>query len=348
MPETVLSTGALNRALLERQLLLERSTAPLVDALEAVAGLQTQYAPSAYIGLWSRLAGFRRESLTRALIDREAVQATLMRATIPVVSRRDFRLFAAGIRASRREWWERVQKRALEGVDMDAAVELVRTTLRDGPRSQRELVKLLEEAGFPRICWSAAGIYVDMVRVPPSGTWERRRADLFALADEWLPHENVTEEDGVEHLVRRYIGGFGPAAVADIAGWAQVPLAKFKPVVERLDLVRYRDDAGRILYDLPNLSLTDPATPAPVRLLPTWDATLLVHARRAAIMPERFRPIVFSTKLPPSMPTFLVDGSVAGSWRFEDGRVTIEPFEELTRAQREEVEAEAGRIAGWH
>ena len=82
MTEPVLSTRELNRALLARQLLLDRSPLPLEAALEQVAGLQAQYAPSPYVGLWSRLRGFERDQLTRALEERRAVQATLLRSTI--------------------------------------------------------------------------------------------------------------------------------------------------------------------------------------------------------------------------------------------------------------------------
>ncbi len=115
-------------------------------------------------------------------------------------------------------------------------------------------------------------------------------------------------------------------------------------MVERLGLRRFRDEQDRVLLDLPRGALPDPSTPAPVRFLPTWDATLLVHVRRAGILPERFRPLVFSTKTPQSKPSFTVDGAVAGSWREEKGRVRIEPFEPLPRAARREVEEEARRL----
>jgi hypothetical protein len=176
--ERVLSTRELNRALLARQLLLERSPLPLTSALEQLAGLQTQYAPSAYVGLWSRLRDFGRDQLTRALEERRAVQATLMRVTIHIVSAGDYPLFTEAIRRSRRDWWTRVVRSQLQGVDMEAAAGLLREHLAVQPRRQAELVSLLADNGFPKVAWSGAGLWLDLVRVPPSGTWERRRADL--------------------------------------------------------------------------------------------------------------------------------------------------------------------------
>jgi hypothetical protein len=346
--EPTLSTRELNRALLARQLLLERSSLPLVEALEQVGGLQTQYAPSAYIGLWSRLRGFRRESLTAALHERQAIQATLMRSTIHVVSAADYWPLVAGTRRARREWWERAARSQLGGIDPDAVASRVREHLRDGPRRHAEMLKLLEADGWPRIAWTSAGSWVEMVRVPPSGTWEQRRADLYGLAGDWLPDPGVPETEGHELLVSRYLGGFGPAAVADIASWAGVPSTTLRPVVERLELRRFRDEAGRKLVDLPDAPLPDGETPAPVRFLPTWDATLLVHARRTLILPEEYRPRIFHTKAPQSYPTLLVDGAVAGTWRYEEGRIVTTPFHPLSPTVQREVDEEGERLAAWY
>jgi hypothetical protein len=348
MTEPVLSTRALNRALLERQLLLERSALPLTEALEQLGGLQTQYAPSGYIGFWSRLRDFRREALTEALVDRRVIQGTLIRSTIHMVSAADWPLFAAGTRNVRREWWLRASRSETSKIDVEAVLDRVRGLLAERPRRQAEMIKLLEAEGNPRIAWITAAQLIDMVRVPPSGTWEQRRADLYGLADDWIGRSSASEEQGQEHLVRRYLGGFGPAPLADIANWAGMTRGLLRPAVERLELRRLRDEAGRELLDLPDAPLPDPDTPAPVRFLPTWDATLLVHARRTLILPEVYRPLVFNTKTPHSVPTFLVDGAVAGTWHHEKGRIEIKPFGDLSRSARREIDDEAERLAAFH
>ncbi len=158
----------------------------------------------------------------------------------------------------------------------------------------------------------------------------------------------MTEAQGLAHLVHRYLGGFGPASLKDAANWAGLPVTTLRPAVERMDLRRFRDEKGGELLDLPEAPLPDPDTPAPVRFLPTWDATLLVHARRTQILPEDYRPLVFHTKTPHSVPTFLVDGQVAGKWRWEKGRIHLEPFHPLPPQARRDLDDEADRLAAFH
>src|SRR5207244_9462188 len=143
-------------------------------------------------------------------------------------------------------------------------------------------------------------------------------------------------------------GGVGPASRNDIAGWAGLGTQEIAPALGRLRLRRFRAEDGEELLDLPRAPLPDRDTPAPVRFLPVWDATLLVHARRTGILPERYRPLVFNTKTPHSVNTFIVDGAVAGTWRYERGRVRIEPFERLSASTRRELRAEAERLAAPH
>jgi hypothetical protein len=312
--------------------------------LERMGGLQAQYAPSMYIGLRSRLEGFEREQLDRALGRRSVVQGTLMRSTIHLVSARDYWPFAVAIRRGRRDAWLRGRRGKVSEAAVDAALKRVRSRLRKGPLHRSELGELAGDA----MLINAANVWLDLIRVPPSGTWEQRRADLFAPARDWIGPAEVGRREALEHLVRSYLRGFGPAPIADISGWAGIAPKEIGAAVARMRLRRFRSEGGGELLDLPRAPLPDPETPAPPRLLPVWDATLLVHARRTGVMPEKYRPRVFNTRTPQSVNTFLVDGEVAGTWRHERGRVRIEPFGRLPKAQRRTVEEEAERIAALH
>ena len=340
--ERVLSTRELNRALLARQLLLDRARLDVAGALEHVGGLQAQYAPATYIGLWSRVDGFERNDLTRALEARDVVQGTLMRVTIHAVAARDYWPLALAVRAARRSWWLRIHREHTE-TEVAAAAGRVRERLAGGAARWTEL-----EALVGRSLASGVGLWLDLVRVPPSGTWERRRADLYAAAEDWLPPADLTAEAATDHLIRRYLGAFGPASRSDIATWAGVAGRDIAPALERIGLRRFRAEDGPELLDVPDAPLPPADTPAPIRFLPVWDATLLVHCRRKAILAEERRPQIFSTKTPHSVQTFLVDGAVAGTWTHEAGRIVVEPFEPLDRAAARAVREEADRLASLH
>jgi len=343
--ERVLTRVELNRALLARQMLLERAQTSIPQALERMAGLQAQYAPAMYIGLWSRLRGFERDQLTVALERRTVVQGTLMRVTIHLVSAGDYWPFAIAVREARRRSWLRSQARRLDHDEegLAAAARELRHRLSEGPLRRKEIEEVVG-----RSATTAVGLWLDLVRVPPSGTWERRRADLYAAADLWLGPVEISIDEAGQHLVRRYLTGFGPATKGDIAGWSGLPPREVANVLDRLDLCRFRGEGGDELLDLPDAPIPDPETPAPVRFLPAWDATLLVHARRTGILPEEYRPLVFNTKTPHSVNTFLVDGSVAGTWHCEKGRVELRPFGELDESTRRQLGRETEALAALH
>jgi hypothetical protein len=340
--ERVLTQRELNRALLARQLLLKRARLSIPKALERIGGLQAQYAPSMYIGLWSRLDGFERDALTRALERRSVIQATMMRATIHLVSKADFWPLLIAIRDERLKWWERVHP-ASDPREMRTAAKRLRRFIAEGPRRRKEVEELLG-----RQAALGVGAYLDLVRVPPSGTWEQRRADLYAVAEDWLPSPGIERDEALDHLIRRYLSAFGPARKNDIADWAMLSVSEIDRSLERIELRRFRDEAGKELLDLPRAPIPDGDTPTPPRFLPVWDATLLVHARRTGILPEEYRPLVFNVKTPHSVNTFLVDGRVAGTWRYEQGRVRLDPFEPVPRGVRRELDEEAKRLAAFH
>jgi hypothetical protein len=332
----------LNRALLAWQLLLSRERLSVVDAVHRVAGLQAQHAPAMYVGLWTRVEGFDREQLTRALEQRSVVQGTLMRTTIHLVAADDYWPFALAVRRARRRAFL-AQVRGLLAPHMAAAARQLRRQIGDGTMTRTEIETLLGKSRF-----AGVGLWLDLVRVPPSGTWEQPRATLYAAAETWLPPTPTTVAHGLEHLVTCYLRAFGPAPRRDIASWSGLHVADIEPALQQLELAHYKDAEGEVLVDVADGLLPDPDTPAPVRFLPVWDATLLAHARRAGILPEELRHRVFSTRHPQGTGTFLVDGAVAGGWSYQDGRVVVDPWTRLDRRTRAALDEEAESLALLH
>ena len=346
MPVQTLSTKRLRLALLARQGLLEPVEASLPRAIERFGGLQTQCAPSAYIGLRTRVAGFARDDLTKALERRSVIQGTLMRSTIHMVSRSDYWSIAAAIRQPRREWWLRVAHHDATDADMHRHARAVERALEGGPRYAKDLKN---ELALDSVVWNGVGLWLDLVRIPSSGTWEHRRADLYGLATEWVGPADGDPVAGLELLIRRYLRGFGPASVDDVASFIQMPITKVRPVIETMQLSRYEFEDGSGLLDVPRAPLPGEDTePRRVVFLGTWDATLLVHCRRTLILPEEHRSKLFHVKVPQSKPPFLVDGQVRGAWRYDKGDVTLTPFEALSKSTVELLEAEAEKLAAFH
>jgi hypothetical protein len=346
MAERALTPAELNRTALDRQLLLRRSSAAIPSALERVGLLQTQYAPTGYIGLWSRLAGFERRQLTAALEGGAVLQGTMLRSTIHMASAADHPYVIAGTQRALRAWWLRVAKpRGLADVDHERAAAVVGAELAHGPRRRAELVAALEAAGFPRDVWEGLGHWLPMVRAAPSGTWEHRRADLYALAPAAI---ELDEDVAVAHLVRRHLGAFGPAAPGDIASWAGLPIGTVRATLDGMTELRARRHSdGTVLVDLPNAVIADGDVPAPPRFLSNWEALLLAHARRAGVLAEDHRALVFRTKNPQSEATFLVDGRVAGTWRFEAGAVVLQEFAPIPAKFRRDLTDEKDALAAW-
>jgi hypothetical protein len=327
--------------MLARQLLLERSGLGLEAAVEQLGGLQTQYPPSGYVGLWTRLRSFERNELTRALEERRVVQGTLMRGTIHLVTRTEYWPFLAGVEGATRD----AVARRLEPARRDAlqaAAEQLAVVLAEGPKSVAELDGLA--AGFI----GNLGLFLPLVRVPPSGTWERRRADRLALAEAWVGPRTATEDEGLAHLVEAYFRAFGPAPFADVAAWAGVSVTATRRGAAMLQLQHFRDERGRELVDLPGEPRPDPDTPAPPRFLPQFDNTMLAHARRTGLMPEEHRRRIFNIRNPFSLGGLLVAGRIVGAWSAREGRVALELFEPISPRDRDAVEDERLALEAFH
>ncbi len=350
-----LSLRELNRALLARQLLLQRTRLPVVSAIERIGGLQAQWPPAPYIALWSRLAGFRRSQLETALARRRAVKATLMRLTLHIVSAGDYAAFVAAFRGPRVEGMLKQLPPELHVENVPAAARRLAALVAERPRTRSEVfgyasafVPLREEGVIAWQAWSALQAHGGLVHAPHSGFWRTSGSPTYEVARE-PPGD---PEDGLNRLVTRYLAAFGPATRADIASWAGLPVAHLAQALERLPLRTFRDDRGRTLLDVPRAPLPAPDTPAPVRFLAKWDSPLLAYeaTRRDRILPEQYRKTVIQ-KNGDVVPTFLVDGFVAGRWRTERARkgatLVLEPFEPLPRKVRQELEVEGARLLGF-
>jgi hypothetical protein len=341
----VLSTRALNRALLARQGLLERFSGTMEEAVERIGGLQTQVSRSGYIGLWSRQAGLTRHAYTEALLDRRLIQATMMRVTIHTVSAADYWPMTVAVRRARQQWYLRTWARRRTERDLQRAADATRRALADGPLPLKELRSRLKAKGHDADATSGLGLWLDLVRIPPPGTWDRPRADFYGLAEEWLPpRKDLTEDDARAFLLRRYLAAFGPAAVADAANWTGIRASELRRVAARLSLRTFRDEAGREIIDLPGAALPDADTAAPPRFLASFDPNLLVQARRTMILPEEYRPHIFNVRTPQSWNTFLIDGQVAGTWSYAGGRVRLDPLRKLSRAERRSLDDELAAL----
>lgn len=342
MAELVLTQRELNRTTLLRQLLLRRERLSTVRAVERLAGLQAQLPSSPYLALWARVEGFERPALERALKQRRIVKALLMRATMHLVSARDYPYLDAAVRETRTLVRTRTTARP-----RDELVESVVAMARERPRTRTEIMDAL---GFHSRTQDAHELRTyswvvalgRLEQTPESAFYAFRGSPTYEPAD----HEHPPLAEAAAYAIRRYLAAFGPATRADVSQWSGVPIRDLAPGLESIRLRTFRDEQGRELLDLPRAPLAPADAPAPPRLLPRWDELLLAHKDRTRVLPDEYRKTVIHRNGDVQQ-TFLVDGVVAGLWRREGGKVVLEPFAPLPRAARRNLEDEAGRLAAW-
>lgn len=334
-----LTLRALNHATLARQLLLERHAMDVVDAVERLGGLQAQEAKPPFIALWTRLSDFHREQLHEALQDGRLLRATAMRATLHLMSARDYAALRRVLQPVMSAAMVAVRGRD-QGLDIDALLPVARKLLEQQPRTFNELRPLLV-AAFPGVNERALGyatrMHLALVMVPSDDRWSYPSDAQFAPARAKLAHADPAA------LVRRHLAAFGPATAADVQTWSG--LRGIAGVLEgmREDLTTFAH-GRRTLYDLPDAPRPDEDTPAPPRLLPEFDSLLLAHKDRTRVVADAHRKSLVTGNLR-IRATILVDGFVAGTWTMARKRdtatLTIAPFEKLPKRVRDELAAEA-------
>jgi winged helix DNA-binding protein len=347
----VLGQRALNRALLQRQWLLERraaGTASTAEALEHLIGLQAQAPLAPYVGLWSRIDGFDPQDLATVLLERRAVRTWVMRATIHLVTADDaLRLWPLMHPAITAAWRGTQFARDVAGLDLDALLELGRALVEKRPRTRAELAPALAER-FPgpppdSLVYSVS-YNLPVLQPTPRGVWGTTGPASITSIETWLGR-SFEGQASIDDLVPRYLAAFGPATVADMQLWSR--LTGLRAAFERLrpNLVTYRDERGRELFDIPGAAFPDPDTPVPVRFLPEYDNVLLSHADRARIIPPG-RKIPLAPGNGARMGTILLDGMLAGEWRLKRqggaARATllVEPYEAVDVTTADSIEAE--------
>lgn len=350
MPEALLTRRALNRATLARQMLLQREKVKTVAAIERLAGMQAQLARPPFVGLWSRVEGFKREDLIKVVERREVVRGTLMRATIHLVSRKDFLLFRPALQPMLSSAMKSILRDRTSGIDLEKLLAEARAFF---DRQPCTFAKLREHLGrqFPALDERAMGYIVrthlPLVQTPKSGEpWAYSGLADFAVADTWLG-EPVNGTPRPLEIVLHYLAAFGPASVQDFQAWSGMGAVRalFDELRPRLKV--FRDERGRELFDLPKAPRPDEDVAAPVRFLPEYDNLTLGHADRTRIIAEEHRPALLSRNL--YVPgVLLVDGFAAGLWKVETkkrtARLMISPFEGLPKAARKAVQEEGEQL----
>ncbi|MEC4015467.1 winged helix DNA-binding domain-containing protein [Streptomyces sp. H27-D2] len=349
----VLDRRSLNRALLQRQLLLRRAALPAADALEHLVGQQAQAPAPPYVGLWTRLDGFAADDLATLIEERAAVRLVLQRGTIHLVTARDALTLRPVLAGALERTLTSAFGRKLTGLDHAEVASLGRRLVEEQPLTLGNLGGRLAERWPQRDAFALANTVralVPLVQVPPRGLWGRGGPAAHTTAEAWLGRPQDTDA-GPDALVARYLAAFGPATVQDMQTWSG--MTRLAAVFQRLRtaLRTFRDEQGRELFDVPDGPLPDADTPAPVRFLPEFDNILLSHADRGRILTDTQRRLVF-TRNGLIKSTVLVDGFVRGVWRIDraggtgggTARLVIEPFGDLARRERAALAAEGERL----
>jgi len=330
-------------------MLLERENTSALRAVERVLGLQAQVTSPPYVGLWTRVEGFRREELTRLMQERRVVRATLMRATLQLMSAEDYLLLRPALQPALSRSMRSIAGKRLDGVDIDWLVGVAKEFFEEEPCTFADLRPLLSdlEPGRDQSALAyAVRTQLPLVQVSSGGVWGYSGKAPFTTPEHWLGSPPSGSEKPRD-LVLRYLAAFGPATVRDVQTWSGRTQLK-QPVEEiKAQLRVFRDESGNELLDLPDAPLPPGDTQAPPRFIPDYDNLVLSHVDRGRVISDEHRKKVFLSAARVRA-TFLIDGFVRGAWKIEKARKTatllIEPFEPLSKEDRNTLIDEGERL----
>jgi hypothetical protein len=343
----VITERELNRATLARQLLLDRAPLSVTDAMRRVVALQAQQPASAYLALWNRLADFDPAELDEAFAGHRVVRAQLMRVTMHAVHAQDHQVFREAMEPTLRASRLGDPRFRASGLTAEDADGLMSGLLdfadqpRTGPECEAWLAGRLG-APMPPLAWRMLRQYAPLWHAPTDGPWLfGSRAYVAARPRPVLADPDVSGL-ALQTLVRRYLEGFGPASIADMAQFAMVQRSRVKAAVQALggSLQQWEGPGGTVLYDVPGAPLPAGDTPAPPRLMAMWDSTLMAYTDRSRVTPPGYRKLVRRMN-GDVLPTLLVDGYVAGVWRAVQDGIEATAFHALDGFAWEGLAAEA-------
>jgi len=345
-----LTTRQLNRALLARQMLLAREETTAFAAVERLVGLQAQLARPPFVGLWTRIKGFRRDDLLSSLQQRQTVRVTAMRATLHLMTAADYLALRGPLQPMLTRGMQSILRERATTLDLATLEAEARVFFGSAPATfdaLRDHLKAKNPDDDERAMGYAVRMHLPLVQVPTDATWGFPAAADFAVADAWLGTKVSTGPAPAHTLVRRYLAAFGPATPGDAQAWSG--LSGLREVFEELrpELVTFRDARKRELFDLPDAPRPPEDTPAPVRFLPDFDNLVLSHDDRTRVIADEHRPKVTLKNLQVRA-TFLVDGFVAGTWKVERKKKTailvLEPFGKLLKKTLADLEREGDAL----
>jgi hypothetical protein len=355
----VLTLRELNRALLARQMLLERQKVRVVDAVERLGGLQAQWAPAPYVALWTRIKGFERDALTKPIDKGELIKATLMRATLHLVSAREYPSYSLATMDGRFGAWRPPGGPVLKDLEkmhadvMKFATKTPRTREEIQTRVAEHMPKSAAKDERLRNWFLWAAVATSGLVWEPAGAHFEYRQLARHVAPKAALRKMPTPDAAYDLVVRHHLGAFGPASVQDIATWSSVRVPHIRAALARVpDLVRFRDEKGRELFDLKKAPRPSADTPAPARFLARFDAAILGHdaAERTRILPAEYKKqVIFSAEV---WTTFLVDGFVAGRYKLnatkKDAVLELQPFKPLRKSDKIALVDEGERLVRFY
>jgi winged helix DNA-binding protein len=347
----ILSLRDLNRATLARQLLVRRAGMSAWNAVEWLGGLEAQSTDTPYISLWTRLEHFQVEDLANSIEERKTVRAPLMRDVDHLVTAADYRMWRPALQPVLEAGYRLHCGQMIPHFNLERILGAAQVFLAEEPRTMLELQDFLSglQPGDDPVCLAhTVRTWLPMVQVPPAGLWGVYESPAYALAEDWLGPQQVPTREGLRHLVVRYLGAFGPACCADVETW--IGMAHLQEVLDELvpGLQTFRDEDGRVLYDLPDAPRPGGEMEIPPRFLPHDDNLMIAYAdnRRLTAGGHNREPDVPPA---PNSGCFLVDGFIAGSWRIERADSTasmhLQAFDTLPEPVANALVAEGESLA---